>query len=223
MTNRIPSDIALSREKVSSVAIHFGSPDPLENRDELSHADDASVCPKRVEDFDRMWEDCRVSVRAYLRSMLANKSDVEDCIQEVALIAWKKGPIEEGQRAFLGHCLATARLIGLAASRKTGSSRVDFLPPDVALSLADEVMRQEQELAAPSRRILALRACMAQLSPEQRKLLGYRYSGEGRGKLEETARSQGKSPDAIYKVLERLRNSLRNCVATRLEKETDAP
>jgi RNA polymerase sigma-70 factor (ECF subfamily) len=207
---------------MTPAAIYFGNVDSLEESGAFSQPEAASVCPKRLEEFDTLWDDTRVSVRAYLTSLLPNKSDVEDCVQEVALIAWKKGPVAEGQRAFLGHCLAAARLIGLAASRKVGKSRVEFLPPDVALSLADEVMRQEQEQTAISSRILALRACMAHLSGEQRQLLGYRYSGEGRGKLEEAARSQGKSPDAIYKMLERLRATLRNCVCKRMEKEADA-
>lgn len=207
---------------MTSAAIDFGNSDSPEESEALSLHESAAICPQRLEEFDSLWEGCRVSVRAYLSSLLSNKSDVEDCVQEVAVIAWKKGPVAEGQRAFLGHCLAAARLIGLAASRKVGKSRVEFLPPDVALSLADEVMRQEQEQPAISSRVFALRACMEHLSGEQRQLLGYRYSGEGRGKLEEAARSQGKSPDAIYKMLERLRATLRNCVSKRMEKETDA-
>lgn len=208
---------------MSSVSIHLGDSEPLHETEELPLAGAATVCPRRLEEFDQLWEGCRVSVRAYLASLLANRSDVEDCVQEVALIAWKKGPVAEGPRAFLGHCLAAARLIGLAASRKTGNSRVRFLPPDVALSLADEVMRQEQEQPAPTHKALALRACLAQLNEQQRQWLGYRYSGDGRGRLEAAARSLGKSPDAIYKMLERLRTTLRNCVSKRMEEETDAP
>jgi RNA polymerase sigma-70 factor, ECF subfamily len=207
---------------MSSVTINLEDAEPLKETAQLSHSEAASVSPQRLEEFDSLWEACRVSLRAYLSSLLANKSDVEDCIQEVALIAWKKGPVAEGQRAFLGHCLAAARLIGLAASRKIGKSRVQFLPPDVALSLADEVMRQEQDQPPISNRILALRACMAHLNEQQRQLLGYRYSGDGRGKLEAEAKSQGKSPDAIYKMLERLRATLRDCVSKRMKEETDA-
>jgi RNA polymerase sigma-70 factor (ECF subfamily) len=207
---------------MSSVTINLGGADPLKETAEFSDSEVAQVSPLRLEEFDSLWEGCRVSVRAYLSSLLANKSDVEDCIQEVALIAWKKGPVAEGQRAFLGHCLAAARLIGLAASRKLGKSRVQFLPPDVALSLADEVMRQEQDQPSHSNRIVALRACMTHLNEQQRQLLGYRYSGDGRGKLEAAAKSQGKSPDAIYKMLERLRATLRDCVSKRMKEETDA-
>lgn len=176
-----------------------------------------------LSEFTANWDECRMSVRAYLSSLISNKSDVEDCVQEVALIAWKKGPSGEGQRAFLGHCLASARLIGLAALRKQGKSRVQFLPPDVALSLADEVT--QQELAEPSavERIVALRACLARLDDSQRQLLAMRYSDDGRSRLDEAARSQGKSPDAFYKKLERLRSTLRECVSRRMGAATESP
>ncbi|MGL4400252.1 MAG: hypothetical protein ACRCXD_10320 [Luteolibacter sp.] len=179
--------------------------------------------PPNQSEFTANWDQCRVSVRAYLSSLISNKSDVEDCIQEVALIAWKKGPSGEGQRAFLGHCLATARLIGLATARKHGKSRVQFLPPDVALSLADEVT--QQELAEPSGvdRVAALRACLARLDDSQRQLLAMRYSDDGRTRLDVIARSEGKSPDALYKKLERLRSTLRECVSRRMGAATESP
>ncbi len=132
------------------------------------------------------------------------------------MIAWKKGPMGEGESAFLGHCLASARLIGMAALRKLGKSRVRFLPPEVALSLADEVMQQEQAEPSPADRILALRACMSRLDEPQRALLALRYAGDGNARLNQAAKSEGKTLDAIYKKLERLRASLRDCVTKRM-------
>ncbi len=196
--------------------IDLGAINPLTPPEPSSEQNPASVGLAQSSEFDAHWAACRVSVRAYLSSLISNRSDVEDCIQEVALIAWKKGPLGEGQRAFLGHCLATARLIGLATSRKLGKSRVQFLPPDVALSLADEVAQQEQAESAPADRVLALRACMSRLDDEQRQLLGLRYTANAPARLDEVAKSQGKSPDALYKKLERLRTSLRECVSRRM-------
>lgn len=171
----------------------------------------------RVARFQSMWDVCRVSVRAYLSSFIANRTDVEDCLQEVALIAWKKGPVGEGERAFLGHCLASARLVGLAASRRLGNSKVHFLPPDLTLSLADEVMRQEQEDEGPTDRILALRACMERLDDRQRQILSLRYAPDGPSRMDQFAKGEGMKPDALYKKLERLRAGLRDCVTQRMK------
>lgn len=208
---------------MSSAIIDLGDIDPLKQPDSNLDQNAVSVSPAHLRDFDTHWEACRVSVRAYLTSLISNKSDIEDCVQEVALIAWKKGPSGEGQRAFLGHCLATARLIGLAAARKQGKSRVQFLPPDVALSLADEVTQQELAEPSPVDRVVALRACLARLDDSQRQLLSLRYSDDGRTRLDEAARSQGKSPDALYKKLERLRATLRECVSRRMHDTPEAP
>ncbi len=196
--------------------IDLGAINPLKSPDSSSEQNIASPGLVESSEFNAHWAACRISIRAYLSSLISNRSDVEDCIQEVALIAWKKGPMGEGQRAFLGHCLATARLIGLATSRKLSKSRVQFLPPDVALSLADEVAEQEQSDTSSADRVLALRTCMSRLDDEQRQLLGLRYAADAPVRLDEVARSQGKSPDALYKKLERLRTSLRECVSRRM-------
>jgi RNA polymerase sigma-70 factor, ECF subfamily len=207
---------------MSSAIFDLGDLDPLKQPESNPDPSAVALSPAQLRDFNTHWEVCRVSVRAYLSSLISNKSDVEDCVQEVALIAWKKGPSGEGQRAFLGHCLATARLIGLAAMRKHGKSRVQFLPPDVAVALADEVTQQELAEPAPVDRVAALRACLARLDETQRQLLAMRYSDDGRARLDETARSQGKSPDAIYKKLERLRTTLRECVSRRMDAASES-
>jgi RNA polymerase sigma factor (sigma-70 family) len=201
---------------MSSAIIDLEGGEPLKHPVPELDSDILSCSHAKPKDFDTYWESCRVSVRAYLTSLISNKSDIEDCVQEVALIAWKKGPNGEGQRAFLGHCLATARLIGLATMRKQSKSRVQFLPPDVALSLADEVTQQELAEPSPVERIAALRACLSKLDETQRQLLAIRYSEDGRARLDEAARSHGKSTDALYKQLERLRTNLRECVSRRM-------
>jgi RNA polymerase sigma-70 factor (ECF subfamily) len=207
----------MEKIQMSLVTTNFGNLSPGSHL-ELPRERDSNVeNTSDLGEFNANWDQCRVSVRAYLSSLISNKSDVEDCVQEVALIAWKKGPSGEGQRAFLGHCLATARLIGLAAVRKHGKSRVQFLPPDVALALADEVTQQELAEPAPVDRVAALRVCLARLDETQRQLLAMRYSDDGRARLDETARGQGKSPDAVYKKLERLRATLRECVSRRMD------
>jgi DNA-directed RNA polymerase specialized sigma24 family protein len=87
----------------------------------------------------------------------------------------------------------------------------------LALSLADEVMRQEQEDEGPVDRILALRACMARLDDRQRQILSLRYAPEGPYRMDEIARSDGMKPEALYKKLERLRAGLRDCVTQRMK------
>jgi RNA polymerase sigma-70 factor len=163
--------------------------------------------------FTQQWTLHQGSVQAYLASFLGNTPEVDDALQEVAVVVWQKGPQGEEPTAFLAYCLACARRIALATRRKQGSARLEVLSPEVAAALADQVAFQEQQEDAPSgERVLALRKCLKRIKPDQRALLESRYSGESRDDLRAFAKRGGKSMDAIYKTLERLRELLRDCV-----------
>ncbi len=158
------------------------------------------------------------ALRTYLSTLLPQGSLVEDCLQEVAAVAWKKAPKDKTQRDFLAYCLACAKRIDLASIQKNKLGRLHLLAPDVALALTDTVRRQEEEQAEPDQRIPALRQCLDGLDPRQRRLLEARYGDGGRGVGEEAKRLE-RSLDCLYKQLERLRSALRACVARQLGKE----
>ena len=163
--------------------------------------------------FTRQWTQNQSSVRAYLASFLGNSIAVDDALQEVALVVWQKGPWEADSSGFLGYCLACARRIALAARRKQGHSRMNLLSPQAASALADEVAFQEQQDAhTAGERMDHLRGCLEKLPPEHRMLLESRYSGDSKEELRMYSKRGGKSMDALYKKLERLRELLRACM-----------
>ena len=171
----------------------------------------------RISAFSERWTRCQPTVRAYLASFLPDASTLDDCLQEIALVAWRKGPLEKDDSAFLGHCLACARRIGLAALRKKKHDRLQLLAPDVAEALADTVaLRERSASSTPADRIDALRHCLGRLQPGQRDLIELRYGKDGNRSLIREAGRLGKSPDTIYKRLERLRLALRECVTRRM-------
>ncbi|WP_193213431.1 hypothetical protein [Luteolibacter marinus] len=169
----------------------------------------------RMQCFAEFWQGARPSVRAYLASFVPDGGILDDCVQEVALVAWKKGPLDKGSHDFLHHALACARHIGMAARRKIRADRLNLLAPDVAGSLADSVATLDP-VAGPSDRVLALRQCIGRLSADQQALIRRRYGDEGSAALAEEARRSGKSIDTLYKRLERLRGLLRDCVTRQL-------
>ncbi|MCB1132059.1 MAG: sigma-70 family RNA polymerase sigma factor [Verrucomicrobiae bacterium] len=163
--------------------------------------------------FSQQWTRHQPSIRAYLASFLGNSIAVDDALQEVAVVVWQKGPWEADASAFLGYCLACARRIALAARRKQADPRMELLSPEAAAALADRVAFQEQQQAAPAdERVHALRRCLEKIGPEQRELLESRYAGKSKEELRALSKRGGKSMDAIYKTLERLRLLLRACV-----------
>lgn len=169
----------------------------------------------RVRRFSDYWQQSQRSVRAYLASFVPDGSLLDDCVQEVALVAWKKGPLDEGDRAFLHHALACARHIGMAARRKFHGSRLQLLAPDVAQSLADAVAAVEPA-PEPTDRVEALRRCIGRLSDDQQALIRLRYEDDSSSGLSQEAKRSGKTLETLYKRLERLRGLLRDCVTRQL-------
>jgi len=171
----------------------------------------------RMRRFSDYWQRSQRSVRAYLASFVPDGSLLDDCVQEVALVAWKKGPLDEGDQPFLHHALACARHVGMAARRKFHGSRLQLLAPDVAQSLADAVAAQERPASSePTDRVEALRNCVGKLTPDQQELIRMRYGDDNPAALSDEAKRAGKNLLTLYKRLERLRSLLRECVTRQL-------
>lgn len=160
--------------------------------------------------FHKLWISSQPSIQAYLMSLLGNYSIVEDCMQEVAIVAWQKAPTEKSNNDFLAYCIACAKRIAKSYQRKNKSGRLQILSPEVALSLAETVQLQCSEQANP--RVPALKLCLEKLDEKQRALIKARYDSTNQSALQELANEHKRSIDSIYKQLERLRISLKNCV-----------
>lgn len=170
---------------------------------------------ERVRRFSEFWQQSQRSVRAYLASFVPDGSLLDDCVQEVALVAWRKGPLDDGEQAFLHHALACARHIGMAARRKFHGDRLKLLSPDVAQGLADAVAAVEPA-PEPTDRVEALRHCIGKLSDDQQALIRLRYGDDSASELSKEALRAGKNLLTLYKRLERLRAVLRDCVTRQL-------
>lgn len=170
--------------------------------------------------FQRLWADSRVAVSSYLASLVPYRAMVEDCLQEVALLSWQKGPKDRGQEEFLAYCMGCARLVAKGAIRKQRIGKLHFLAPDVALSLAEATAEQHVKTEESDRRIPALRECVAALDGAQREILEARYSRNHADTLKSKADALKRSPGSIYKQLERIRTSLRDCVRRKIEHES---
>ena len=172
-----------------------------------------SVRDRKLLNFTQEWEQHQSSIRSYLACFLGNSTAVDDALQEVALVVWRKGPWDEGSRAFLGYSLACARRIALATSRKQRNDRMELLSPQSAKALADKLALLEYQVSStPNELLRALQNCLEKLRPEHRELLASRYSGDSKAELYELSKRLGKSMDALYKTLERLRELLRACL-----------
>lgn len=166
-----------------------------------------------TDEFTRRWLGCQLSVRAYLTSYLGNHPAIDDCIQEVAILAWKKGPQDGEHDSFLGFCLACAKRVAMAEVRKKYRHSQVTLSPEILGSLANTVaLMEHEERDEPAARISALQICLESLAAGPRRLLELRYASREPAALQSEAEATGTSMAAVYKKLERLRAILRACV-----------
>ena len=150
-----------------------------------------------------------------------NPSAAGDCLQEVAVILWKKCETSWNAEDFRRYAFRCADIEARSYRRKCHrmGKRIVYLAPDVVQSLGHET----QELAAadpyPCRlRLNALQLCLSELDPIQRELLDARYEKEGVGKtIADIATERGCKMEALYKRLERIRTSLHHCILKRLK------
>jgi RNA polymerase sigma factor (sigma-70 family) len=144
-----------------------------------------------------------------------------DCLQEVAVILWKKHGPDWSPEDFRRYAFRCADIEARSYRRKCHrlGKRIVYLAPDVVEVLGNETQEQIAADPVPSRRRLdALQLCLDGLDPMQRELLDARYEKAGGGKsVADIAEERGCKMEALYKRLERIRTSLQSCIVKRLK------
>lgn len=166
--------------------------------------------PDRYEAFVRHLLEHEARARGFLHALLPSWTDVDDALQEASLVAWRKFEQFETGTNFLNWFLTIARFEALKLRRKHTRSPV-ALSDEVLDLIADEGL---DEAPALERERHALEQCLAKLPQPQRELLDASY--QPGVKFHEVATQTGKSAQALYKTIQRLRAALLACIETRL-------
>lgn len=150
-------------------------------------------------------------VRGFLRGLLPTWNDVDEVIQEASLVAWRKfGDFEPGT-AFGGWFLTIARFEALKHRRRLARTPLVF-SEDLVKLLAEEASDDPFEC-----RQQYLESCLESLRPQQREVLLKAYTPGV--VMRELAMSSGKTDQAFYKTIQRLRAILLACVTKSISLE----
>jgi RNA polymerase sigma factor (sigma-70 family) len=176
----------------------------------------------RIARFTDYFAELRPALSAFLVTRTGgDPSAAGDCLQEVAVVLWKKHQTDWSQEDFRRYAFRCADIEASSYRRKCHrlGKRIVFLAPDVIQSLENETQEQIAVDPVPSRRRLdALRLCLEGLDPAQRELLDARYENDGVGKsVADLAKERVCKIEVLYKRLERIRTSLQNCILKRLK------
>lgn len=153
-------------------------------------------------------------LRAYARTLLPNWETVDDALQEASVTMWEKRGQLNDEDGFLPWAKVILRfkcLSALASVRR----RHQVLSDEMLHMLADQADALDAETTIEIRR--ALRSCLRRFPQAHQELLLAPYAGDGR--VKKIAHACGKSADAMYKLLQRLRMQLGNCVDGQLQQE----
>jgi RNA polymerase sigma-70 factor, ECF subfamily len=146
------------------------------------------------------------AVRAYLRSMLPTSLDVDEVMQEAAVVAWRKFDELDDPEIFGRWLCVIARYEALMHRRKKARDRL-FLCEDIEQLLADEGL---EELELREQQLEALEACLKKLPEDRRRLVLHVYATDH--PMKTVAKAIGKTPESLYKFLSRARRQLHRCV-----------
>lgn len=147
-------------------------------------------------------------LQKFVLSLIPHSPDVEDVVQEINLILWKKRDEFESGTNFKAWALTVSRFQVMAYRKRMALRKVDRLTDEILDQLAEEIAQERPESASRNQRALA--ACFQKLDQPDRDLLLQRYWH--RRPLRDFADFTGRSEQALKSQLHRLRETLRLCV-----------
>ena len=176
--------------------------------------------PNRSPDEEAFLRQFMAEQRAMLRFILRYVpavTDARDVLQETLVTLWAKRAEFDATKEFLPWACGIARFKVREFWR--GQPRWEAFAQDDLMALMDarrEVL--EPEISARGEK---LRECLAKLPAEQRDTL-HRYYAEEEP-VETLALREGRSVEAIYKILQRVRRTLLDCIERGLRAEGSLP
>jgi RNA polymerase sigma-70 factor (ECF subfamily) len=155
---------------------------------------------------------------AYILTLLPNRADADDLLQDASLVMWDKFDERHPPDDFTAWACRVAYFKVLDFYKKTHRSRVRFSQAMVE-RVADTAVEHAAVLQLDARRE-ALAGCIEKLSPRDRDLLTRRLA-EG-ATTQSTAAQVGRSVEAVYKAMAKIRQALFDCVTRTLAQEGNA-
>lgn len=157
-----------------------------------------------------LYSACETELYAFVFSMVPHHSDADDIIQATFIALWESHDRYDSARPFLPWACRFA-YHEVLTYRNQRRHRARYLTDDVLKHLADERLNQ---VTRNAERRAALENCLAELSRADRHIIETRYGGEQ--SIEDLARDLGRTPNTLYKALQRLRVQLLGCISRKL-------
>lgn len=167
---------------------------------------------QRYEQFVALFTRNEPALRSFVRSLVWSWDDADEVMQNTGLVLWRKfadfEPETDPQMDFFRWACVVARFEVLAWRRDRARDRHVF-DEDIVNLLAEEVSREREAL---ERERKALEVCLQKLPEKQRRIVIAAY--EPGVRLNQVAEELGKTATAFYKMLNRIRRTLMECIGS---------
>jgi RNA polymerase sigma-70 factor (ECF subfamily) len=151
---------------------------------------------------------------SYIYTLVPDRHNAEDILQETSLVICEKFADFETGTDFVAWACQIAYWEVRRARQKFARAKVIF-DQDIVDAISETAGTMAEEV---THRHEALAHCLRKLHPRDRELVLTRYE-PGTG-VEEAAQRSGRTLEAAYKALGRIRKLLLDCVTQRLEHAT---
>ena len=151
----------------------------------------------------------------YVRSLVGPGSDLDDILQDVNLILWRKGEEFDGSGQFLTWACHIAYIQVLAHWKKQRREKRVFFDEKILSDLEECIAGKVKRIDA---RLDALHECLSKLPPAQRQVVLRRY--EGNGSIQQVAGELGRPVGSVKVAVHRIRQLLADCIARLSEVKT---
>jgi RNA polymerase sigma-70 factor (ECF subfamily) len=171
--------------------------------------------PSKGEAFLGQFINSERRIFAYIYTLVPNRDDAEEVLQEVSKILWQMFDAAAPPDNFLSWACRIAFFEIKALRRTRRRQRVIF--SDAMLERVAETASEHADVLRLDERHEALACYLGKLGERDRDLLAKRF--EDGATVRSVAESVGRSVDAVYKALARVRRLLCNCVERTLATE----
>jgi RNA polymerase sigma-70 factor (ECF subfamily) len=165
------------------------------------------------QDFVTLFLAHQPRIYAFIISLMPNRSDADDVLQETGLTLYQKFPTFQPGTDFVAWACRIAQYKVLDFGKRRGRDRLKFSTEILEL-IADEHLQRGEQVKL---QLAALDGCLAKLPSRDRELLGQCYRSKTTTKA--VAEALGRPVDTIYKGLRRIRSLLHDCIQRALAQE----
>lgn len=166
--------------------------------------------PLEHDEFLRLLLKSEREILRYVMAIVPNVADAQEIVQETAVALWKHADRYDRSRPFAPWACRFAANKAKEHLRKQGRWK-GFLDSDVAAML---LARREEIAAQLDQRVEPLRDCLRELPDRNRTLVEKYYFDQT--SVEQLAGELGRTAEALYKALQRIRSALLDCVNGKL-------